>query len=91
MINVPFGGRRDAVSTFSRVADRELPEWAAEFDAQSWAQVFLKYVVSHPAVTAAIPGTTRVRHLIDNQGAGRGPLPDAGLRREIERYWDSLA
>jgi aryl-alcohol dehydrogenase-like predicted oxidoreductase len=63
---------------------------AAEFDAQSWAQVFLKYVVSHPAVTAAIPGTTRVRHVIDNQGAGRGRLPDAGLRREIERYWDSL-
>jgi aryl-alcohol dehydrogenase-like predicted oxidoreductase len=90
MINVPFGGRRDAASTFSRVADRELPDWAAEFDAQSWAQVFLKYVVSHPAVTAAIPGTTRVRHVIDNQGAGRGRLPDAGLRREIERYWDSL-
>ena len=90
MINVPFGGRRNAASTFSRVEGRELPEWAAEFDAESWAQVFLKYVVSHPAVTVVIPGTTRVRHMIDNQGAARGRLPDAELRREIERYWDSL-
>jgi len=90
LVNVPFGGRRNAAGTFSRVAGRELPAWAADIDATSWAQVFLKYVVSHPAVTAAIPGTTRLRNLKDNQAAGRGRLPDAGLRREIERYWDAL-
>ncbi|TVP46571.1 MAG: aldo/keto reductase [Gemmatimonadales bacterium] len=92
LVNVPFGGRGGgAASTFGRVADRELPDWAAEIDAESWAQVFLKYVVSHPAVTAAIPGTTQVRHLVDNQGAGRGRLPDPSLRAEIARFWDGLA
>ncbi|MCC5862990.1 MAG: aldo/keto reductase [Gammaproteobacteria bacterium] len=90
LINMPFGGRRGAAGVFARVADRPLPEWAAEIDAESWAQVFLKYVVSHPAVTAAIPGTTRLRHLLDNQAAGRGRLPDESLRRDIERYWDAL-
>jgi aryl-alcohol dehydrogenase-like predicted oxidoreductase len=91
LVNVPFGGRgQGAAATFGRVAGRDLPSWAADMDAESWAQVFLKYVVSHPAVTAAIPGTTQVRNLVDNQGAGRGRLPDAGLRREIERYWDAL-
>ena len=92
LINVPFGGRgRGAASTFAKVKGRELPPWAAEFDATSWAQVFLKYIVSHPAVTAPIPGTTPVRNLEDNQGAGRGRLPDAAMRRRIEQYWDSLA
>jgi aryl-alcohol dehydrogenase-like predicted oxidoreductase len=92
LINVPFGGRgRGAASTFAKVKGRELPDWAKEFDATSWAQVFLKYIVSHPAVTATIPGTTQVRNLEDNQGAGRGRLPDAAMRRRIEQYWDSLA
>jgi aryl-alcohol dehydrogenase-like predicted oxidoreductase len=91
LINVPFGGRgRGAASTFARVKGRELPDWAAEFDATSWAQVFLKYIVSHPAITATIPGTTQVRNLEDNQGAGRGRLPDAAMRRRIEQFWDSL-
>ncbi len=91
LVNVPFGGRgAGAASTFGRVADVSLPGWAAEIDADSWAQVFLKYVVSHPAVTVAIPGTTRVEHLIDNQGAGRGRLPDLAMRRRIEQFWDSL-
>lgn len=92
LINVPFGGRgRGAAAMFGRVRDRDLPEWAAEIDAASWAQVFLKYVVSHPAVTAAIPGTTQVRNLEDNQGAGRGRLPDAAMRRRMEQFWDSLS
>jgi aryl-alcohol dehydrogenase-like predicted oxidoreductase len=90
LVNIPFGGRRNAASIFGRVSGRELPGWAADIDATSWAQVFLKYVVSHPAVTAAIPGTTRLRNVRDNQAAGRGRLPDADLRREIERYWDAL-
>jgi aryl-alcohol dehydrogenase-like predicted oxidoreductase len=91
LINVPFGGRgRGAASTFGKVKGRELPDWAAEFDARSWAQVFLKYIVSHPAVTATIPGTTQRTNLEDNQGAGRGRLPDAAMRRRIEQFWDSL-
>jgi diketogulonate reductase-like aldo/keto reductase len=91
LVNVPFGGRgRGAASMFGRVSGRPLPDWAAEFDAASWAQVFLKYVVSHPAVTAAIPGTTQRRNMEDNQGAGRGRLPDAAMRQRIEQYWDAL-
>ena len=92
LINVPFGGRgQGAASTFARVKGRELPDFAREFDATSWAHVFLKYIVSHPAVTATIPGTTQRRNLEDNQGAGRGRLPDAAMRRRIEQHWDSLA
>jgi len=91
LINVPFGGRRKAASTFSKVANIPLPEWAAEFDATSWAQFFLKYVVSHPAINTAIPGTTKAKHMLDNQGAGRGRLPDEAMRRKIEQYWDSLS
>lgn len=91
LINVPFGGRgRGAALSFAKVQGRKLPDWAAEFEATSWAQVFLKYIVSHPAVTTAIPGTTQRRHLEDNQGAGRGRLPDAAMRRRIEQFWDSL-
>lgn len=90
LVNVPFGGRRGAAAIFGRVANRALPSFAADIDATSWAQFFLKYVVSHPAVTAAIPGTTKVTHLTDNQGAGRGRLPDAAMRRDMERYWDAL-
>ena len=90
MVNVPFGGRRAEGNLFGRVAGTPLPDWAADIDATSWGQVFLKYVVSHPAVTVAIPGTTKVQHLVDNMGAARGRLPDADMRREIERYWDAL-
>ncbi len=91
LVNVPFGGRgRGAASMFGRVSGKPLPDWAAEIDATSWAQVFLKYIVSHPAVTAAIPGTTQRKNMEDNQGAGRGRLPDAAMRRRIEQYWDSL-
>jgi len=91
LANTPFGGRRNAASLFARVRDVPLPEWASDIDASSWAQVFLKYVVSHPVITAAIPGTTQVRHLLDNQAAARGRLPDEALRREIERFWDNLS
>jgi aryl-alcohol dehydrogenase-like predicted oxidoreductase len=87
LINLPFGGRRQG-NLFSRVAGTELPDWASEIGAQSWSQVFLKYVVSHPAVTAAIPGMTKVAHLEDNLGAARGRMPDANLRARIEKYWD---
>jgi|HubBroStandDraft_2_1064218.scaffolds.fasta_scaffold04638_5 aryl-alcohol dehydrogenase-like predicted oxidoreductase len=89
LINSPLGGRRGAASVFSRVANRPLPDWAAAIDAQSWAQVFLKYVVSHPAVTCALSGTTQLKHLDDNLRGARGRLPDAAMRVRMEKYWDS--
>ncbi len=88
LVNMPFGGRRATV--LSTVAGKTLPPWAAEVDATSFAQLFLKYVVSHPAVTAAIPGTTNVKHLEDNLGALRGRLPDAAMRKRIEQLFDSF-
>jgi len=84
---VPFGGRRQNV--LAAAAGRPLPPWAAEIDARSYAQLYLKYVVSHPAVTAAIPGTTNVAHLEDNLGAARGRLPDAAMRKRIEQHFDA--
>jgi aryl-alcohol dehydrogenase-like predicted oxidoreductase len=90
LANMPFGGRRSG-NLFPRLAGRELPPWAAEAGAGSWAQLLLRYVVSHPGVTCAIPGTHRVTHLEDNLGAGRSELPDPGLRTRMERYWDSLS
>ncbi len=84
LANLPFGHS----SLFRQAADRELPGWAADIDVATWGQYFLKYVISHPAVTCAIPGSTKVSHLLDNQGAGRGRLPDAAMRRKMEEYWD---
>ncbi len=88
LTNIPLGGRRG--SLFRRVQGQALPAWAKAFDATSWSHVFLKYVVSHPAVTAAIPGTTKVENMKDNQGAGKGRLPTAAQRAEIEKFWDAL-
>jgi aryl-alcohol dehydrogenase-like predicted oxidoreductase len=68
---------------FTRVSSKELPAWAAEFGAKSWAQVFLKYVLANPAVTCVIPATGKLRNLLDNLGAGSGPLPDAKHREKI--------
>jgi aryl-alcohol dehydrogenase-like predicted oxidoreductase len=89
MINIPFGGGRDSI--FDVVEGRELPDFAAEFGATTWAQFFLKYVVSHPGVTCAIPGTRRVEYVNDNFGAAFGRLPDAALRRRQEEFFDSLS
>lgn len=86
LVNVPFG----KASLFPQVAGKPLPEWATEIDCTSWAQLFLKYVVSHPAVTCTIPGTTKVEHLEDNLGGARGRLPDATMRRRMEQLWDSM-
>jgi len=88
LVNMPFGGRRDG-NLFQKVRGRALPEWAAEAGIATWAQFFLKYVVSHPAVTCAIPGTTKASHLEDNQAAGRGRLPDASMRSRMESFWDA--
>jgi aryl-alcohol dehydrogenase-like predicted oxidoreductase len=88
LCNLPLGGRRG--SLFRRVQGQPVPDWAKAFDATTWSHVFLKYVVSHPAVTAAIPGTTKVDNMKDNQGAGKGKLPTAAQRAEIEKFWDAL-
>ncbi len=79
IINRPFqtGG------LFRRVGGNGLPSWANEIDCKNWAQVFLKYVVSHPQVTVAIPATSKLAHLRENLGALRGPLPDPALRQRM--------
>ena len=86
MINLPFGRGR----LFSATQGRELPDWAREIGAATWAQVFLKYIVSHPARPIAIPGTDTVAYVEDNLGAARGTLPDAALRTRMEQYIDGL-
>ena len=89
MINVPFGGGRNSI--LDVLEGKELPDFAAEFDATTWPQFFLKYIVSHPAVTVAIPGTRRPQYVPDNFGAAFGRLPDAALRRRQEEFFDSLS
>jgi aryl-alcohol dehydrogenase-like predicted oxidoreductase len=68
---------------FTKVQGKPLPPWAADFGAKSWAQVFLKFVLSHPAVTCAIPATGKIRNLVDNLSAGMGALPDTKQRAQI--------
>lgn len=75
---------------FRRVRGKGLPPWAAELGIRSWAQYFLKWIVSHPAVTCAIPATTNPEHMADNVAAGLGPLPDAAARGRMADYFDSL-
>ncbi len=69
-----------------RVSRHTLPEWAGEIGCRTWSQYLLKFIVSHPAVTCAIPATTRVDHLRENMGALHGPLPDAALRERMARH-----
>jgi aryl-alcohol dehydrogenase-like predicted oxidoreductase len=81
MVYLPFGRSR----MWARIGDRKLPEWAAEFDATTWAQFMLKFVIAHPDVTVAVPGTSKPEHMIDNLNGGRGRLPTAEhLRRMME-------
>lgn len=86
IINRPF--RRGKL--FDYVQGRPLPAWAADFDCGNWAQFFLKFIVSHPAVTCAIPATSRVDHMTENMGALYGRLPDAGTRRRMIDYVSAL-
>jgi len=86
LINRPY--KRGAV--FGRVRGHDLPSWAAEFDCESWGQFFLKFLVSHPAVTCPIPATTKPHHMIDNMGAGFGRLPDANPRARMIDFYESL-
>jgi len=80
LINLPFGRSR----VFQNVLGKPLPAWASEFEATTWAQVFLKYILANPAVTCVIPGTATMAYLQDNQAAGHGKLPDEALRKKIE-------
>ncbi|MGH8669231.1 MAG: aldo/keto reductase [Burkholderiales bacterium] len=75
---------------FRRVKGKALPPWAAQLGIQSWAQYFLKWIVSHPAVTCAIPGTGNPEHMRDNLAACQGPLPDAAQRRRMAEYFEAL-
>ncbi len=86
LVYAPFGRTR----LWDRVRGHEVPAWAAEFDAVSWGQFFLKFVLAHPAVTAATPATSRARHMIDNMGAAYGRLPDADMLKRMAAHLQSL-
>jgi len=86
MINLPFGRGR----LFNAVKGKQLPQWASEFDCATWAQFFLKYIVSHPAITCAVPGMARPEYVVDNLGAARGRLPDAAMRKRMEQFIDNV-
>jgi diketogulonate reductase-like aldo/keto reductase len=85
IVNRPFAEG----ALFARVKGKPLPAWAAELGILSWAQYFLKWIVSHPAVTCAIPGTGNPKHMQDNLGAGIGRLPSAQQRKEMTEYFDA--
>jgi len=86
MINVPFA----KAELFKKTSGIALPDWASDFDCDSWAQFFLKYVISHPAVTCVIPRTGNPHHMADNLMAGFGELPDHDTRLRMESFIDSL-
>ena len=83
---LPFGRS----SVFAAVRGKSVPEWAREFDATTWPQFFLKFLLGHDAVTAVIPGTTNPSHLADNISAGRGRFPDAGQRKAMIDFFATL-
>ena len=91
----PFGGNIGpggvvTSSIFRRVGTTPLPEWAADFDARTWGQFFLKYIVSHPAVTVVRAGTSQAKHMLENIGGGIGRLPDEAMRRRMVQLVDAL-
>jgi aryl-alcohol dehydrogenase-like predicted oxidoreductase len=85
LVNVPFGGG----GLLRRLGNRPLPDWAGEMDCTSWAQILLKFVLAHPAVTCVIPGTGNPAHMADNCRAGSGMLPDVALRKRIIADWEA--
>ncbi len=86
IVNMPY----EKGKLFRRVKGKQLPEWAEEFDCHSWGQFFLKFIISHPAVTCAIPATSKAHHMQDNMLAMRGSLPDAKMRNKMSKYFSSL-
>lgn len=94
LVYLPFGGNSGpgGISTstlFPRAGIQHLPEWAADFDAKTWAQFFLKYLVSHLAVTLVRTGTSQAKHMLDNIGGGIGRLPDEATRKRMAALVDS--
>jgi len=86
LIYVPFGRSR----LFSRVKGVDVPDWAKEFGADTWARFFIKYVAAHPASTCVTPATSKARHMLDNVGAAYGELPDKAALRKMEQLVDAL-
>jgi len=86
LVYAPFGRTR----LWQRVKGRQVPDWAAEFGARSWAQFFLKFVASHPAVTAITPATSKPANMADNMGAAVGKLPDAAMRKRMIELVEAL-
>ena len=86
LVNRPFGGG----GVFRVLSKTSIPDWAVEIDATSWGQFLLKYVLSHPAVTCAIPGMTKEHHVADNLGAAVGVMPSASQRAQMEAFFDGL-
>ncbi|MBI4082118.1 MAG: aldo/keto reductase [Candidatus Lambdaproteobacteria bacterium] len=86
LVNRPFA----RAGLFRAVRAKPLPAWAAEFDCASWAQFFLKFIVSNPAVTCALPATSNPKHVLDNMGAGLGRQPDAAQRKRMAEYFDAI-
>ena len=86
IINRPFDGGNQ----FGTKTAKALPGWAKDIDCASWAEAFLKWIVAHPAVTCAIPGTGKPGHMLDNLAAGSGALPDASMRKRMAQHFDSL-
>ena len=86
LTDLPFARNR----LFRAVRGQKLPEWSGDFDATSWAQFFLKYLLGNQAVTAVIPGTNNAQHMADNLGAGRGRLPDAAQRARMVAFFEAL-
>lgn len=84
LVNQPFGGG----GLLRNLANVPLPPWAGEIGCDTWAQVLLKYVLGHPSVTCAIPGTRRPQHMADNCRAGMGTLPDEAMRKRIVAWWE---
>jgi diketogulonate reductase-like aldo/keto reductase len=86
IVNMPFEKGR----LFKLANKQALPEWAAEFDCVSWGQFFLKYIISHPAVTCVIPATSKVHHMQDNMQAMTGRLPDNSMRKKMHDFFDKI-
>jgi diketogulonate reductase-like aldo/keto reductase len=86
LVNMPFEKAR----LLKLVEGRALPGFAQEWGVRSWPQLFLKWVISHPAVTCALPATSNPQHVLDNMGALRGPLPDQGMRARLVKFMEAI-
>jgi aryl-alcohol dehydrogenase-like predicted oxidoreductase len=86
LVYVPFGRSR----LFSRVRGMDVPDWAKDFGADTWARFFIKYAAAHPAATCVTPATSKVKHMLDNIGAAYGELPDKATQTKMERLIDAL-